>query len=41
MSTTPVRPYHSSDKTKKQEVTEMFDNIAPRYDLLNHLMSMV
>ena len=35
-----VTPYGNKDKTKKQEVAEMFDNIAPRYDFLNHLLSM-
>ena len=33
-------PYGNKDKTKKQEVAEMFDNIAPKYDFLNHLLSM-
>ena len=35
-----VTPYGNKDKTKKQEVAEMFDNIAPKYDFLNHLLSM-
>ena len=35
-----VTPYGDIDKTKKQEVAEMFDNIAPKYDFLNHLLSM-
>lgn len=35
-----VTPYGEKDKTKKQEVAEMFDNIAPKYDFLNHLLSM-
>jgi len=32
-------PYKNSDKNKKQQVTEMFNNIAPRYDFLNHFLS--
>lgn len=34
-----VKPYNS-EQTKKEQVREMFDNIAPRYDLLNHTLSM-
>jgi demethylmenaquinone methyltransferase / 2-methoxy-6-polyprenyl-1,4-benzoquinol methylase len=34
-----VKPYYTQ-KTKKQEVEEMFDNISPRYDFLNHFLSM-
>ncbi|QCX54001.1 bifunctional demethylmenaquinone methyltransferase/2-methoxy-6-polyprenyl-1,4-benzoquinol methylase UbiE [Elizabethkingia sp. JS20170427COW] len=34
-----VTPYNS-DTTKKNQVEEMFDNIAPKYDLLNHVLSM-
>ncbi|MEM9987482.1 MAG: ubiquinone/menaquinone biosynthesis methyltransferase, partial [Bacteroidota bacterium] len=36
----PVIPYQGSDASKKQQVTEMFDNIAPKYDLLNHTLSL-
>lgn len=34
-----VKPYSDSDKGKKEQVAEMFDNIAPRYDFLNHFLS--
>ena len=35
-----VRPYESSDLTKKKQVEQMFDNISPKYDLLNRVLSM-
>ncbi|MBR2169873.1 MAG: bifunctional demethylmenaquinone methyltransferase/2-methoxy-6-polyprenyl-1,4-benzoquinol methylase UbiE [Alistipes sp.] len=34
-----MKPYNS-DKSKKEEVQRMFDNIAPTYDRLNHLFSL-
>ena len=34
-----VTPYNS-EATKKSQVEDMFDNIAPKYDLLNHALSM-
>ena len=34
-----MKPY-KTDQTKKEEVREMFDNIAPKYDLLNPPLSM-
>lgn len=34
-----VKPYNT-EAGKKQEVEDMFDNIAPKYDLLNHVLSM-
>ena len=34
-----VTPYNS-ETSKKSQVEDMFDNIAPKYDLLNHVLSM-
>lgn len=34
-----IIPFKESEKTKKQQVAEMFDSIAPRYDLLNRVLS--
>ncbi len=34
-----MKPYNT-EQTKKEEVQTMFDNIAPKYDLLNHTLSM-
>ncbi|CAM2821425.1 bifunctional demethylmenaquinone methyltransferase/2-methoxy-6-polyprenyl-1,4-benzoquinol methylase UbiE [Chryseobacterium flavum] len=36
---TKITPY-DSEATKKSQVEDMFDNIAPKYDLLNHVLSM-
>jgi demethylmenaquinone methyltransferase/2-methoxy-6-polyprenyl-1,4-benzoquinol methylase len=33
-------PYNQSGTGKKQQVEAMFDNIAPRYDFLNHFLSL-
>ena len=35
-----VTPYKDSQRSKKEQVAEMFDNIARRYDFLNHLLSL-
>ncbi|GGF07941.1 demethylmenaquinone methyltransferase / 2-methoxy-6-polyprenyl-1,4-benzoquinol methylase [Chishuiella changwenlii] len=35
-----VTPYDSSDLNKKKQVEQMFDNISPKYDLLNRVLSM-
>ena len=35
-----VKPYKDSNNHKKQQVEQMFNNIAPRYDFLNHFLSL-
>jgi demethylmenaquinone methyltransferase / 2-methoxy-6-polyprenyl-1,4-benzoquinol methylase len=35
-----VTPYGDPTRTKKQQVGEMFDHIAPTYDFLNHFLSL-
>ncbi len=35
-----VAPYQNSEQNKKQQVEQMFDNIAPKYDFLNHFLSL-
>lgn len=35
-----VRPYAEKDGSKKEQVAEMFDNIAHSYDRLNHILSL-
>lgn len=39
MNHNTVTPYNS-ESSKKSQVEDMFDNIAPKYDLLNHVLSM-
>ncbi|MBO7185671.1 MAG: bifunctional demethylmenaquinone methyltransferase/2-methoxy-6-polyprenyl-1,4-benzoquinol methylase UbiE [Alistipes sp.] len=34
-----MKPYNE-EQTKKEQVEQMFDNIAPTYDKLNHIMSL-
>ncbi|WP_462318439.1 bifunctional demethylmenaquinone methyltransferase/2-methoxy-6-polyprenyl-1,4-benzoquinol methylase UbiE [Marinilabilia sp.] len=34
-----VKPYNNLEGSKKEQVQSMFDRIAPRYDLLNRLLS--
>lgn len=36
---TAVKPYGDEDKSKKEEVAEMFNNISKKYDFLNHFLS--
>lgn len=35
-----VKPYGNSNKSKKEEVAEMFNNISAKYDFLNHFLSL-
>jgi demethylmenaquinone methyltransferase / 2-methoxy-6-polyprenyl-1,4-benzoquinol methylase len=39
MNTETVVPYKDQDATKREQVAQMFDNISPKYDFLNHLLS--
>lgn len=34
-----VKPYEASEKSKKEQVAEMFDRIAGKYDFMNRLLS--
>lgn len=34
-----ITPYNKPEASKKEQVSDMFDNIAPKYDLLNRMMS--
>lgn len=40
ITTTPIKPYYQDGHSKANEVEQMFNAIAPKYDLLNHLLSM-
>ncbi|MCO4293212.1 bifunctional demethylmenaquinone methyltransferase/2-methoxy-6-polyprenyl-1,4-benzoquinol methylase UbiE [Solitalea sp. MAHUQ-68] len=35
-----VKPYKELDSTKKEQVAQMFDKIAGKYDFLNHFLSL-
>lgn len=35
-----IKPIQTSEKSKKQQVEEMFDSISGRYDFLNHFLSL-
>ncbi len=34
-----ITPYEGSNKSKREQIENMFDNIAPKYDLLNHSLT--
>lgn len=40
MSKEKVTPYKGSDQNKKEQVAQMFDTIAHKYDFLNHFFSL-
>jgi len=35
-----IKPYRDSTAAKKEQIATMFDNIAPKYDFLNHTLSL-
>jgi demethylmenaquinone methyltransferase/2-methoxy-6-polyprenyl-1,4-benzoquinol methylase len=35
-----ITPFHNSEKTKKEQVAEMFNELARRYDLMNRMLSL-
>ena len=34
-----IKPYRDSSRGKKEQIADMFDHIAPKYDFLNHSLS--
>ncbi len=40
MNSSEVKPYQNEDGSKKEQVAKMFNSIAPKYDFLNHTLSM-
>lgn len=40
MNATPIIPYEDVKLSKKEQVRNMFNKIAPRYDFLNHLLTL-
>src|SRR5690242_414427 len=40
MSAEKITPYKNSSLDKKKQVAKMFNNIAVRYDFLNHFLSL-
>jgi demethylmenaquinone methyltransferase/2-methoxy-6-polyprenyl-1,4-benzoquinol methylase len=39
MSASPIIPYEDLNLSKKEQVRNMFNKIAPRYDFLNHVLT--
>ncbi len=37
---TNIKPYKQSEKGKKEQIAQMFDNISVKYDFLNHFLSL-
>lgn len=37
---TSVKPYKQSELGKKEQISEMFDNVSSKYDFLNHFLSL-
>lgn len=40
MNSSEVKPYKNEASSKKEQVAKMFNNIAPKYDFLNHVLSL-
>ena len=40
MDSSEVKPYKNEASSKKEQVAKMFNNIAPKYDFLNHVLSL-
>ena len=40
MNSPEIKPYQNEEGSKKEQVAKMFNNIAPKYDFLNHTLSL-
>ncbi|MBI35076.1 MAG: bifunctional demethylmenaquinone methyltransferase/2-methoxy-6-polyprenyl-1,4-benzoquinol methylase UbiE [Flavobacteriales bacterium] len=40
MNSPEIKPYKNEEGSKKEQVAKMFNNIAPKYDFLNHTLSL-
>jgi len=40
MNSPEVKPYKNEESSKKEQVAKMFNSIAPKYDFLNHTLSL-